>query len=188
MCCSASITTLVLRGSSEAGDRHALLLATRQGLGPLAGHAGHVEAFQRRQGQCLLLVGPHLQQGARGRHMEGTAHQHVGQHVEAAGKVELLEDHGAARPPGAQRPAAQGRDVGVAEQNAAGGGFAQAVDHAQQGRLAGAGPADHADHLADGNSQSCVVDGMLAAEALGHPFKSQHRNSQPVRGVAPAAG
>ena len=38
--------------------------------------------------------------------MEGAAHHHVGQHVEAAGQVELLEDHGAA---GAPLRAARGR-------------------------------------------------------------------------------
>ncbi len=164
-----------------AGDGDALLLAAGQGLGALAGHPRHVEAFERRQGLGLLVVAPHLQERAGRRHVEGAAHHDVGQHVEAAGEIELLEDHGAAGAPGAQRPAAQRRDVGVAEQDAARGRIAEAIDHAQEGRLAGAGPADHADHLARRHDQRNAVHGVLAAEALGHAFQSQHPASGPHR-------
>jgi hypothetical protein len=48
----------------------------------------------------------------------------------------------------AQRTALERGDVGVAEQDAPAGRLTQAVDHAQQGRLAGAGAADHADEAA----------------------------------------
>ena len=41
------------------------------------------------------------------------------------------------------------------------GRIAQAVDQAQQGRLAGAGAADDANHLAGGNVEAHVVDGAL---------------------------
>ena len=106
--------------------------------------------------------------------MEEPAHHDVVQHVEPAGEIELLEDHGAARPPLAERPALERGDVGVAEQDAAAAGIAQAVDHAQQGRLAGAGAADHADQLAGRNDQRHLVDGALVAKTLGDAFQSQH--------------
>ena len=100
----------------RAGDGDPLLLAARERVGALAGQAGHVEALQRRQRLRLLGVVPQLKERARGRHVEGAAHHDVGQHVEPAGEVELLEDHGAARPPVAQLAARQRGDIGVAEQ------------------------------------------------------------------------
>src|SRR4029453_4068184 len=110
MCSSASITTLELRGSSEAMGSSARMMSgscTRARAMPRCGgptgQARHVEAFQRRQGLRLLGVVPQLQECARGRNMEGAAHHDVVQHVEPAGEVELLEDHGAGRPPLAPR-------------------------------------------------------------------------------------
>ena len=90
---------------------------------------------------------------------------HVGQHVEAAGQIELLEDHGAARAAIARnsRPFRRG-DVDVAEADPPGARVAQPVDHAQQGRLARARLADHAQQLARRHFQRDLVDGALVAE------------------------
>ena len=107
--------------------------------------------------------------------MEGAAHHHVGQHVEAAGQVELLEDHGAARPPLSKCPALQGGEVGIAEADLPGRRIAQPVDHAQQRRLAGARLADHAQELARRHDERHLVDGALAAKAFNNALQPQHR-------------
>ena len=74
--------------------------------------------------------------------------QDVGEHVEPADEIELLEDHGAARAPVAAAPAAQAVTSMSPKRMAPAGRVDQPVDHAQQRRLAGAGPADHADESA----------------------------------------
>ena len=158
-----------------AGDGDPLLLAARQRVGALAGQARHVETLQRREAHGLFRVGPEFQQRPRGRHMEGAAHHHVGQHVEAAGQVELLEDHGAAGSPLPERAAAQGGDVGIAEADLPGCRIAQPVDHAQERRLAGTRLADHPQELARRHDERHLVDGTLAAKAFDNALQPQHR-------------
>jgi hypothetical protein len=100
--------------------------------------------------------------------------QHVGDHVETAHKVELLEDHRAIGPPGAQLLALELRDVGVAEQDLALGGVDQAVQQAQKRGFPGAGATDDAHHLAVGNGEVGVVDGEVVAETAGQLVEFQH--------------
>jgi hypothetical protein len=59
-------------------------------------------------------------------------------------------------------------------EDAAGGGIVQAVDHAQQRRLAGTGPADDADEGAATDLQRHVGDRRLGAEAPRDPVDGQH--------------
>ena len=58
--------------------------------------------------------------------------------------------------------------------DAAFAGVGEAVDHAQQRRLAGAGAADDADHLALGNGERDVVDGGLSPKRLVRPSMRKH--------------
>src|SRR5262245_12004454 len=122
--------------------------------------------------------------------MEGAAHHDVGQDVEAAGQVELLEDHGAARPPVAKLAARERGDVGVGEPYAPFAGIAQPVDHAQQGRLAGARLAYDANQLTLGNDQRDAVNGPLVAELFDHALETKHADPvlRPLKGCVTAAG
>jgi hypothetical protein len=108
------------------------------------------------------------------RHVVKPPGQHVGQDVEPAHEVELLEDHRAIGAPGAQLLALELGDVGVAEQDLALGRVDQAVQKAQQRGFPGAGTADDADHLAVGDGEVGVVDGEVVAEAAGQLFEFQH--------------
>ncbi len=56
--------------------------------------------------------------GPPGRNLGKPSHQHVGQHVQPADQIELLEDHRASRAPMAQLPPAQRGDVLILEQDA----------------------------------------------------------------------
>ena len=114
--------------------------------------------------------------------MVEAAEQNIGQHVEAPDQIELLEYHGSVTSPGPQRRAAQGGDVALLAQDTAFGRVGEAVEHAQQRRLAGARAADHADHLAARNRQGDVVDGGLAAETLGQTLDTQHQHSPAIAG------
>ena len=60
----------------------------------------------------------------------------------------MLEDHADRAARVAQSRLGQGRDVGAVDDDPAGAGLLQAVDEADQGRLAGAGAADHAEDRA----------------------------------------
>jgi len=102
------------------------------------------------------------------------AHQHIGQHIETAGNVELLEHHGAAHAPGAQFRALEVGDIGAVPQDAASARLLQAVDHAEEGRLAGAGAADHADKAAGLDRERDIVHRALLAEGAGNGMQFQH--------------
>ena len=132
----------------RARDRDALLLAAGELVGALGGERGHIELFERRHRQRLVLLGPGLSQRAPGRDFGEPAHQDVGQHVEPSDQIELLKDHRRARAPLPQILAAQRRHIDALEQDPAFGWLGKAVDHPQQRRLAGAGAADHADEAA----------------------------------------
>ena len=160
----------------RAGDRDALLLSAGQRVGPLRGQSCHVELVECREGDGAILLAPQLEQRLQGADMAETAHQHVGQHIETAGQVELLEDHRATCPPFAQRTAAQVRHVHVAEPDRALRRIVQPVDHAQQGRLAGAGAADHAHELTGRDLERDIVHGALVAELLHNTVQPQHRD------------
>jgi hypothetical protein len=191
MALSASITRAALRGSSEVGEDHlgvlqhgagdgdALLLAAGEGVGALQGLVGEVEAVERSDRKRALGRREVLGQGGERPMPVDAPDQHVGQHVEAVHQVELLEDHGAVGAPGQQRAPLQGRDVGAVTQDAAGAGLQQAVHQAQQGRLAGAGASDDADHLALGDLQADPVDRAGRAESLGKVLDLQHRRPPP---------
>jgi hypothetical protein len=133
MRCNASVTTRVLRGSSEAigssarmisapwtsaRDRDALLLSTREIIGALRGEARDVELLERGQRERLILVRPELKHGAKSHCVIEASHQHVGRDIEPADQLELLENHGAARAPLRQRGARETGDVDLAELDA----------------------------------------------------------------------
>ena len=62
-------------------------------------------------------------------------------------------------------------------------GSLQAVDHAQQGRLAGAGAADHAHQLPRGDGGRYGIDGALVAKALGYLLQAKHFSPPSLRSV-----
>jgi hypothetical protein len=139
--------------NQRAGDGDALLLTTGELVGALRGQRGHIELFKRRQCQRFVFLRPKLRQRPPGRDAGEPPHQHIGQHIETADQIELLKDHRRARAPLPQIFPAQRRDIDAFEQDTACCGLREAVDHPQQGRLARAGPADHADKTAGRNSE-----------------------------------
>jgi hypothetical protein len=161
---SASITIRVLRGSKRsdrlvgennvgllhqrARDRDALLLAAGKLVGALGGDRCHIELVKRRHCQRPVLFGPELRQRPPGRDFREPTHQHVGQDIEPADQIELLEDHRGARAPLPQILAAQRSHIDAFKQNAPFGRFSEAVDHPKQRGLAGAGAPDHTDEAA----------------------------------------
>ncbi len=157
-----------------AGDGDALLLSAGEALGALGGKAGNVELLEGGEGDGLVLGAPQLQQRAGLTDMVQPAHQHVGEDVEAADQVELLEDHGAGLAPVAQRRALQAGDVLALAEDATGRWVLQAVDHAQQRRLAGARAADHADEGAAVDLEGHIVHRRHGAEAPRQPLDPQH--------------
>jgi hypothetical protein len=68
----------------------------------------------------------------------------------------------------------QAGDVAAAEQNSAFGGILQAVDHAQQRRLAGARAADHADKGALGDVERDVRHGGFRTKSSGDLVDGEH--------------
>ena len=116
-----------------------------------------------------IPIGKEAEQARRGAAIADASDPDVGQHLQARHEIELLEDHGAARAPFAQPPAAQGADIddaGVIPQDAARRRVGQPVDHAQQRRFPGAGAIDDPDHLARRNVEGDVVDGRYPHRPL----------------------
>ena len=158
----------------RAGDGDALLLAAGELIDPLRGERRDIELLERRERDRLVLGRPRLQQRPPGRHLVEPAHQDVGQHVEPANQVELLEDHGGTRPPFLHVAAAQRGDVDAVEQDPAFAGLGQTVDHAQQGRLAGAGSADDTNEAAGRDRERRLVDRSLVAEPTRQLIDNKH--------------
>jgi len=61
----------------------------------------------------------------------------VGEDIKSFDKIELLENHGAARTPGSEPLSLEGSDIDVAPINRAARGFDQTVDEVQECRFAG---------------------------------------------------
>src|SRR3954452_19689043 len=162
----------------RAGDRDALLLAAGELVGALGCERGNIELLKRGHRQRLVLLGPGLRQRAPGRHRRKPSHQDVGENIEPADQIELLKDHRRARPPLPQLLAAQRRDVEAVEQDAALRRGGETVDGPQQGRLAGAGPSDHADEAAGRDLKRGVVHRGFHAEATRQTFNHQHAGLQ----------
>src|SRR6266550_3967554 len=116
---SASITILVLRGSSDAIGSSARMIS----------------------GSCTIAR-------AIATRCCWPPDQDIGENIQASDQIELLENHRRARAPMPQLPAAQGRDIDAIIEDAAFAGGRQAVDRSEQRRLAGAGAADHTDEAA----------------------------------------
>ena len=165
-------------------NRHALLLAAGELVGALRRERGHIELFQGRDRQRLVLLGPKLRQRPPGRDFGEPPHQDVSQHVEPANQIELLKNHRRPCAPLPQLVAAQSRNIDALVKDPAFGWLSEAVDHPQQRRLAGAGSADHADKAAGSDRERCVVDRGFRTEPARQTFHHQHamlqtRNRKP---------
>ena len=158
----------------RAGNGHALLLAARKALGALGREVAEVEPVKGPKRPELFGLGPDLQKGREGRDRIDAAHQDVGENIEAAGEIELLEDHAAGRAPVAERLAAQGCDIDVIEDDTAGRGIDQAVDASEQGGLAGAGTPDHTDEGPMFDFNGHVGERRLSAERLSEVLDFEH--------------
>ena len=173
MRCSASITTLVLRGSSEAigssarmifgllhqrpGDGDALLLAAREACRRAGRRAGRCRAVRAPTSAIALSSSLHSRNTARSvETLVQPADQHVGEHVEPADQIELLEDHRAAGAPVAQGRAPERVTSRPPYRMRPGSRSSQPIDHAQQRRFAGAGPTDDADELPPDLSDNAI--------------------------------
>jgi hypothetical protein len=109
--------------------------------------------------------------------------QHVGDHVQARYEIELLEDHRAARAPLQQGPAAERADRLALPGNRSRGGFGKAIDHAQQRRLACAGPADDPHHLALRDLEAHGLQRVNLSERFTNLLDLEHCLSPSVRGA-----
>ena len=82
----------------------------------------------------------------------------------------MLEDHADGAAGVAKGRLGKGRDVGAVDDHLAGGGLFQAVDQADQGRLAGARAADHAQDRALGHGEIDILQrrhGLAVAAGKG---------------------
>ncbi|MCY1432181.1 hypothetical protein D9M71_481710 [compost metagenome] len=137
--------------AQRTGDGHALLLAAGQARGVFLGLLTDADLGQQRP-RLLLTLGLAALAHDLLRQAEVFQHGHVRE------QVEVLEDHADF--------AAIGVDVGLrvgqvdaVDAHRTGVELLQAVQAAQEGRLAGAGRADHHQHLALGHIGGDVVDG-----------------------------
>ncbi|MCY1541809.1 hypothetical protein D9M68_775120 [compost metagenome] len=126
--------------AQRAGDGHALLLAAGQPRRVLVGLLGDADLGQQRARLGLAL-------GLAALAHDLLCQTEVLQHGHVRKQVEMLEHHADF--------AAVGVDVGLrvgeveaVDAHRAGVEFLEAVEAAQEGRLAGAGRADHHQHLA----------------------------------------
>ena len=115
-----------------------------------------VRPTRSKQLEGLVHVGLRkaAQQGSPERDVAQPARQHVLHHGQALDQGEFLEDHADAAARLAQAAARQAGELEVAQEHLAGGRLDQAVDAADQRRLAGAGGADQADDLARGDART----------------------------------
>jgi len=143
----------------------------------LRGGLGDVETFERLQSHQLLVFGKDLEQREQRVAVVEPAEHHIGDDIEARHEVELLEDHGAVALPVAQGLAPEAGNRAALEGDRAVRNVDQAVDHAQQGGLAGAGATDDADHLAGGNVEADIVHGGLGTEPPRHSRHLEHASS-----------
>src|SRR5690606_32844957 len=73
-------------------NRHALLLAARQGGGTALRVLSQTDSLQGRHGALPLLQAEHAQRSAPARYAAQMAQHHIAQHAKAADQIELLED------------------------------------------------------------------------------------------------
>jgi hypothetical protein len=162
MAASASITSWVLRGSSDgnrfvsqdnfgplhqrAADGDALLLAAGQLVAALGGRSRPCQSGPSVSKAASLSASVQAVSSARQVGTDGQApHQHIGQDVQTPHQIELLEHHGAVPTPFAQGAPFQRGDHRAVVQDAALGRLVQAVQQAQQGGLTRPGAAYNAD-------------------------------------------
>ena len=113
----------------SAADRHTLLLAAGELIGALDGECCDVELLQGGEGDHPVMVRPQPEHRPPPRHVAEPAHQHVGQHIQPADQVELLEDHRASHAPAAQLSAFEGGHTHAVPFDHTLGRINQAVDH-----------------------------------------------------------
>src|SRR6266511_3326399 len=150
----------------RAGDRHPLLLAAGELLGPEAEPVAQPDAFQQGTG---ALVG-----GVAGGAGEVAGQLDVLGDGERRQQVEVLEDEAeAAGAQARQAPLGGAGDVQAVHLDDAGGGAQHGAEHQQQGGLAAAGRAHEQHHLAGVDVQVDAADGghgqLPLPEGLGEP-------------------
>ena len=156
-----------------AGNRDALLLATRQRLGPFGGLFGDAKAVKDRQGAGDISLGPEVEHGGKGGAAVQHAVHHVRRHIHPGHEVELLEDHRALALPGAHLGPFQGQNVAAFKFQRARGGIGQTVHHAQECRFARTRAANDADEGRFFDLERGVVHGGLLAEHAGDILDGQ---------------
>ena len=137
----------------RARDRDALLLAAGELVGALRRERRHIELLERRHRHRLVLFGPQLRQRAPGRNF---ARRPISTLVSTSSRptrlncwkimAERARHCRSSRPRSAVTSTPSNR-IRPSDR------LGEAVDHAQQGRLAGAGAADHADKAAGRNRE-----------------------------------
>ena len=118
-------------------DAHALLLAARERVGPLARLVGQIHALQTHQGKGPLLAREVVAEDGQRRLVAGPAREDVGENGQPLHQVELLEDHADAPARGPQRPRVVTERLPPEDHLPRRRGN-EAVHAAHEGRLAGA--------------------------------------------------
>ena len=140
-----------------------------------AASLGDVELLERGERDRLLLVRPQLEQRARSRDVRCS--RPISTLVSTSSRPTRLNCWKiiaqSARQSRSRRPR-KPRHVLAVDQDAAGARLGQAVDHAQQRRLAGTRPADDADEAAGRNLQRNIGDREGRAIALRQAVQDQH--------------
>ena len=147
----------------SAGNTDPLLLAAGERVRAGEGLIGDAHAAEVLEGRGDVLTRrPADDRAQRGAVTEATR-QRVAQHGGATDEVELLEDHPDAPADPAQLASPRARDVRAFKDDTAACRFHEAVDAAQQRRLARAGKTDQHDELTVLDVKRDVVDRARAA-------------------------
>ena len=119
-----------------ARNRHPLLLATRQRLGPFRRLLGDAQTVENIQSLQDVGAGPDVEHGLQCAPTVQDAVQHVRGHIHAWHQIELLKDHRALALPCPCLGTLQRQHVATIHQDLARRGIREPVHHAQKGRLA----------------------------------------------------
>jgi len=152
-------------GHERTCDCHALLLATREAIGILAGLLLHADALEKAHG-LLLGTGTVPLVDLANRERDVVQNRHVRK------EVELLKDHANARA-GLVLVDARIRDVGVAKPDLSVINLLKQVDTLHERGLARAGGAEQCDDLMLAYVKGDVIEDEVIAEPLDHAVDPQ---------------
>ena len=156
------------------GDADPLPLPARELVGPLVDHMLEADPRQQPEGLVDVALRKAPEVAAPEADVAQAAGEHVLHHRQALDQGVFLEDHAHLPAHPAQGPAAQAGDLHPVQPDLAAARLDQAVDAADQGRLAGPGRTDQGQDLALGHLQVDALQGQVPRRiALGQRLQAQ---------------